>query len=71
METIVNWDTDWSDCFLINPKRDKLKKCNACGEDHDIKCFFRHHGSYLGCMINKSSRSKAMAKIKGGAGAKR
>ena len=67
METIVvNWDVDWSNCSTIQPKKMRMKWCPNCQELHDKDCFFHYHGGWLGCMINKASRSKAMAKIKGG-----
>jgi predicted acetyltransferase len=67
MKTVqTNWDTDWSNCYTIQPKKSRMRMCNACGEAHDIKCFFIHRGGYIGCMINRASRSKSMAKIKGG-----
>lgn len=63
----INWDVDWSNCFKIQPKRDKMRWCQTCFEDHDRACFFRFKGSWLGCMLHKGNRGKAIAKIKGGA----
>jgi len=66
METKVNWDVDWSNCEAIEPKKSRMRMCNTCHEEHDRACFFHYHGGHIGCMVNKASRGKAMAKIKGG-----
>ena len=62
---------DWSNCVTIQPKASRMRWCPNCHELHDARCFLRFHGSTTGCMINKGSRSRAMAKIKGGAGSKK
>jgi len=61
---------DWSDCYTIQPKASRMRWCPACHELHDAKCFFHFRGGVLGCMINKGSRGRAMAKIKGSASSK-
>uniref|UniRef100_A0A6M3IS25 Uncharacterized protein n=1 Tax=viral metagenome TaxID=1070528 RepID=A0A6M3IS25_9ZZZZ len=67
MQTIsVNLDGDWSNAELMIGKASGRRWCPACHEEHDLACFFRYRGQHLGCMLNKGSRSKAMAKIKGG-----
>ncbi len=70
---MVNWDADWSNCYQVFPKKGKMRWCQACFEYHDLACFFHFRGGMMGCMLNKSCRSKAMAKIKGqgGIGAKK
>jgi hypothetical protein len=66
MEAIVNWNVDWSNCFVVEPKWSRMRKCNACGTYHDKACFFHYRGGYIGCMMHAGSRGKAMARIKSG-----
>ena len=71
METkYVNWDTDWNDCIVVQPKKSRMKWCPTCQETHDVACFFHFRGSWLGCMMSKLNRAKAIQKIKGTGGAK-
>jgi len=72
MHTInVNLDGDWSQAEELRMGKTKVRWCPTCHEEHDLACFFHYRGSWLGCMLNKGSRQKAMAKIKGGPGAKK
>lgn len=58
-------EADWGDCIVMIPRRTKMRWCPQCQELHDVACFFRYKGATLGCMLNPSSRAKAVQKIKG------
>lgn len=66
----VNWDTDWSNCAVVKPKKSRMRWCNTCMEYHDLGCFFKFKGRWLKCCLNMANRSWCIGKIKGGAGAK-
>jgi hypothetical protein len=63
-------DADWSQTVPLNTKKTHVRYCSACHEEHDIACFYHFRGGWMGCILNKGSRQKAMAKIKGGPKAK-
>lgn len=73
VQTVLNdnWDIDWNDCEVMQPKKSRMRWCTTCHELHDLGCFFRFKGSWMGCFLNKSNRAKALAKIKGGIGSKK